>query len=68
MRKVTGFGTPRGWVDAGYLYCFKTDGYGPVEWGLFGGDSHNTRNAACAYAYGQRLYGYQWKWRPERAR
>lgn len=54
--------------QSGYLYCFKTEGYGPVEWGLFGGDSHNTRNAASAYAYGQRLYGYQWKWHPERAR
>ena len=50
--------------QSGRLHCFGTEGYGPVEWGLFGGDSHNTRNAANAYAYGQRVFGYQWTWRP----
>lgn len=50
--------------QSGRLHCFATDGFGPVEWGLYGGDSHNTRNAANAYDYGQRAYGYQWQWRP----
>lgn len=50
--------------QSGRLHCYATDGYGPVEWGLYGGDSHNTRNAVNAYDYGQRLYGYQWQWRP----
>ncbi len=52
--------------QAGWLRCFTTEGYGPVEWGLYGGDSHNTRNAANAYAYGQRLFGYQRAWQPSR--
>jgi outer membrane protein assembly factor BamB len=50
--------------QSGRLHCYSTEGYGPVEWGLYGGDSHNTRNAVNAYDYGQRLYGYQWQWRP----
>lgn len=50
--------------QSGRLHCYATDGYGPVEWGLHAGDSHNTRNAVNAYDYGQRLYGYQWQWRP----
>jgi outer membrane protein assembly factor BamB len=51
--------------QSGRLHCFATEGYGPLEWGLYGGDSHNTRNAVNAYDYGQRLYGYQWQWRPQ---
>lgn len=52
--------------QSGRLHCFGTDGYGPVEWGLFGGDSHNTRNATNAYAYGQAFFGRQWQWKPEK--
>jgi outer membrane protein assembly factor BamB len=51
--------------QSGRLHCFATEGFGPVEWGLYAGDSHNTRNAVNAYDYGQRLYGYQWQWRPK---
>jgi outer membrane protein assembly factor BamB len=51
--------------QSGVLHCYKTAGYGPVEWGLYGGDSHNTRNYTNAYAYGQTLFGRQWDWRPE---
>jgi hypothetical protein len=51
--------------QAGRLHCYATPGYGPVEWGLFGGDSHNTRNATNAYAFGQVLFGRQWQWKPE---
>lgn len=50
--------------QAGELHCFGTRGYGPVEWGLSGGDSHNTRNALRAYAYGQVPCGLQWEWTP----
>jgi outer membrane protein assembly factor BamB len=49
--------------QSGRLHCFATDGFGPVQWGQYGGDSHNTRNAVNAYDYGQRPYGYQWQWR-----
>ncbi len=51
--------------QSGMLHCYRTAGYGPVEWGLFGGDSHNTRNYANAYAYGQTAHGFQWRWKPE---
>ena len=51
--------------QSGRLHCFATEGHGPVEWGLFGGDSHNTRNGARAYAYGQVPFGFQWQWRGE---
>lgn len=51
--------------QSGVLHCFGTDGYGPVEWGLFGGDSHNTRDATNAYAFGQSFFGQQWQWKPE---
>lgn len=51
--------------QAGYLHCYKTDRYGPVRWGLAAGDSHNTRNASNAFAFGQTPFGYQWAWRPE---
>ena len=50
---------------AGRLHCFATDRIGPVEWGLFGGDSHNTRNQKNAYSFGQAPLGTQWRWRPE---
>lgn len=50
--------------QAGRLHCFATAGYGPVEWGTFGGDSRNTRNATNAYAFGQMPAGYQWTWKP----
>lgn len=51
--------------QSGRLHCLRTGGYGPVEWGTLGGDSHNTRNAANAYAYGQVPFGYQSRWRPK---
>jgi hypothetical protein len=51
--------------QTGRLHCYSTPGYGPVEWGLFGGDSHNTRNAANAYSFGQVLFGRQWQWQAE---
>ncbi|MFO0839292.1 MAG: PQQ-binding-like beta-propeller repeat protein [Phycisphaerae bacterium] len=51
--------------ESGMLHCFSTDGHGPVEWGLAGGDIRNSNNAAMAYSYGQAPTGYQWKWRPE---
>ncbi len=51
--------------QSGLLHCYRTDGYGPVEWGLYGGDSHNTRNYTDAYAYGQTLFGRQWDWQPD---
>ncbi len=50
--------------QSGRLRCYTTTGIGPVEWGLFGGDSHNTRNATNAYAWGQTLFGRQRRWRP----
>lgn len=48
--------------QAGLLHCFGTTGFGPVEWGLAGGDAGNTRNAWQAYSYAQRAYGLQWDW------
>lgn len=51
--------------QSGRLHCFGTTGFGPVEWGTFGGDSHNTRNAVNAYSFGQMPLGYQWGWTPE---
>jgi outer membrane protein assembly factor BamB len=51
--------------QSGHLHCFSTRGFGPVEWGLAAGDSHNTRNAAYAYEYGQLASGLQWDWQPE---
>ena len=51
--------------QSGRMYCYATPGFGPVEWGLFGGDSRNTRNAANAYAFGQTLFGRQGQWKPE---
>lgn len=51
--------------QSGRLHCFGTGIYGPVQWGMFGGDSHNTRNQANAFAFGQAPFGYQWQWRPE---
>jgi hypothetical protein len=51
--------------QSGLLHAVTTGSIGPVEWGLFGGDSHNTRNAVNAYAYGQLPVGRQWAWKPE---
>lgn len=50
---------------AGYLHCYSFGQRGPVEWGLYGGDSHNTRNAQNAERFGQAPFGRQWGWRPE---
>lgn len=50
--------------QAGRLHCFATRGYGPVEWGTLHGDSHNTRNATNAYAFGQVPFGMQFRWVP----
>ncbi|MCK4342892.1 MAG: PQQ-like beta-propeller repeat protein [Phycisphaerae bacterium] len=52
--------------QSGRLHCFGTGRRGPVKWGLFGGDSHNTRNADNAFSYGQVPFGYQWRWREEK--
>lgn len=51
--------------QGGVLHCFRTGGFGPVEWGQLGGDSHNTRNAANAYEYGQLPVGLQAAWKPK---
>lgn len=51
--------------QAGWLHCYATEQVGPVEWGLYGGDSHNTRNAENAFRYGQTPVGVQWHWKPE---
>lgn len=51
--------------QAGQLHCFATGRRGPVHWGLHGGDSHNTRAARNAYAFGQVPHGYQWSWQPQ---
>ena len=50
---------------AGRLHCFATNCIGPVEWALFGGDSHNTRNKKNAYSFGQSPVGTQWRWKPD---
>jgi len=49
---------------AGWLHCWATNRIGPVEWGVLGGDSHNTRNSENAYAFGQVPVGAQWRWQP----
>lgn len=49
---------------AGMMHCYATDGVGPVEWGMFLGDTHNTSNAVNAYSFGQSPFGYQTRWRP----
>jgi outer membrane protein assembly factor BamB len=53
--------------QAGWLHCWTVERSGPVEvqWGLFGGDSHNTRDAEDAYRYGQVPFGMQWRWKPD---
>lgn len=51
--------------QSGTMTCFKTRSTGPVEWGSFGGDPHNTRDEQNAYSFGQRPFGMQWQWRPE---
>ncbi|MEW6251310.1 MAG: PQQ-binding-like beta-propeller repeat protein, partial [Planctomycetota bacterium] len=52
--------------QGGVLHCFATGRYAPVQWGMLGGDSHGTRNAANAYSYAQRFLGDQWQWEPDR--
>ncbi len=54
--------------QAGMLHCYGTGKYGPVKWGLANGDSHNTRNAANAFSFGQAPFKYQRQWEPERQR
>lgn len=49
---------------SGLLHCFATKRFGPVEWGVAGGDIRNTNNAANAYAFSQTPSGYQWSWKP----
>lgn len=49
---------------AGWLHCFATTGRGPVEWGCFAGDSHNSGESENAYSYAQSPPGYQWRWKP----
>ena len=51
--------------QSGLLHCFGTGRQGPVRWGSFGGDSHNTRNADNAFSFGQVPFKYQWHWQPE---
>jgi len=48
--------------QSGILHCYGTERIGPVEWGLAGGDSHNTRNSENAYRFGQTPSGRQWHW------
>lgn len=50
--------------QSGMLHCFKTRSSGPVEWGVYGGDAHNTQNAENAYSWGQAPWGFQRGWRP----
>jgi outer membrane protein assembly factor BamB len=50
--------------QSGLLHCFKTRSSGPVEWGVAGGDAHNTQNAENAYGWAQTPDGYQRAWRP----
>ncbi|MBK9120855.1 MAG: PQQ-binding-like beta-propeller repeat protein [Phycisphaerales bacterium] len=47
----------------GILWCFRTPGGGPVEWGTLGGDSHNTRHVDNAFGFGNRAFGYQAAWK-----
>lgn len=49
--------------DDGMMHCYATGAVGPVEWGTFGGDPHNTFNAENAYSYGQAPVRFQWHWR-----
>ncbi len=51
--------------QAGYLHAIQTHSVGPVVWGLIGGDTHNSRNPAHAYSFGQAPFGYQAAWRPQ---
>jgi hypothetical protein len=48
----------------GRLHCYATGAVGPVEWGLPGGDSHNTRNERNAYHFSQTPAGLQAAWQP----
>lgn len=48
----------------GLLHCYSTDGVGPVYWGMYLGDPHNTSNANNAYSFGQTPFGYQSRWKP----
>lgn len=50
--------------QAGWLHCYATQRPGRIEWGLLGGDSHNTRNALNAFGFGQAAVGKQWSWQP----
>ncbi len=50
--------------QSGLLHCYKTRSSGPVEWGIPGGDAHNTNNAENAYAWSQTPHGFQQAWRP----
>jgi hypothetical protein len=50
---------------SGWLRALATADCGAVYWGLAGGDSFNTRNAASAYAWGQVPCGFQWDWAGE---
>ena len=52
--------------QAGWLHCYATERFGPVQWGLSGGDSHNTRHPVNAFSYGQTPAGYQRQWQPPR--
>ncbi len=51
--------------QSGLLHCLTVGVAGPIEWGLVGGDSHNTNNQRNAYSFGQAPMGAQWRWRPE---
>lgn len=53
---------------SGILHSLATRRFGPVEWGVYAGDPHNTRSAANAYNFGQTPSGYQWNWRPSAPR
>lgn len=52
----------------GMLHCYTTEKFGLVRWGLVGGDSRGSFNAADAFTFSQTPKGYQAKWRPAGAK
>jgi hypothetical protein len=50
--------------QAGVLHSYAVGRFGRVEWGVAGGDSHNTNNATNAFSWGQVSADRQWNWRP----
>ncbi|MBI5862948.1 MAG: PQQ-binding-like beta-propeller repeat protein [Planctomycetes bacterium] len=48
----------------GKLHCYNTGKFGPIHWGLAGGDPRNSHSSLDAFTYSQTPNGYQWNWRP----